>query len=89
MPLRPISDIVRGKKEYASANDLGGSFSFCAHHCRIFANLQDTEKLPHHMETKAYRGEYVAPEIDVIELKSQRVLCTSTGDMPVDPPYTF
>jgi hypothetical protein len=34
-------------------------------------------------------GEYVEPEINVIEIKSDGVLCTSTTDMPVDDQYNF
>ena len=35
-------------------------------------------------------GEYLAPEVEVIEIKSREVLCTSTDPMGVDPtPYEF
>lgn len=32
------------------------------------------------METKTYRREYVAPKINVIDIRSQGVLCASATD---------
>lgn len=32
---------------------------------------------------------YTPPEVEVIEVKVRQVMCTSTTDMPVDPPYNF
>ena len=35
-------------------------------------------------------GEYLAPEVEVIEIRNREVLCTSTDPMGVDPDeYTF
>ena len=35
-------------------------------------------------------GEYLAPEVEVIEIRNREVLCTSTLPMGVDPDeYTF
>ena len=35
-------------------------------------------------------GEYLAPEVKVIEIRNREVLCTSTLPMGVDPtPYEF
>lgn len=34
-------------------------------------------------------GEYIAPEVNVIELLTQGILCASTTDMPIDDNYPF